>query len=231
MKEKLHNFVYLSTNKINGKKYVGDHSTNNLGDGYFGSGKYFLRALKEYGKENFEIKILEFFSSKEEAFNAQERYIKEHNTLFPDGYNLDSKGGFHYQILSENTKNKMKIPKTLEHKKKLKDAWIERRKRKISKETRDKNRKSHLGKKQSQECKDKIGKANSSRIWKEESREKLRLKKSGSQLSEETKKLIGKKIPCIYCGKEMNAGNLSRYHNENCKLKPISQISFLLIRK
>lgn len=25
---------------------------------------------------------------------------------------------------------------------------------------------------------------------------------------------------CCHCGKEMNLGNLSRYHNDNCKLKP-----------
>ena len=37
------------------------------------------------------------------------------------------------------------------------------------------------------------------------------------------RKKIGRKHKhkCKYCDVEMNAGNLSRYHNENCKLKYI----------
>ena len=80
-------FVYITTNLLNGKQYVGDHSTNNLNDGYIGSGyPYFIRAIKEHGKENFKREILEFFDTKEEAFAAQEKYIIQYNTLAPNGY-------------------------------------------------------------------------------------------------------------------------------------------------
>jgi group I intron endonuclease len=87
-------FTYITTNLYNGKQYVGDRSCDNPEkDPYLGSGDYFKNALKLYGKKNFVRKILEFFPTKQEAFNAQEKYIKEYNTLIPNGYNISPKGG------------------------------------------------------------------------------------------------------------------------------------------
>jgi len=106
-------FVYITTNLINKMQYVGDHSTNNINDKYLGSGRpYFQRALKEYGKENFKREILEFFLTKQEAFDAQEKYIIQYNTLVPNGYNLSPKGGHHCpNSWSEESKKKLSISK------------------------------------------------------------------------------------------------------------------------
>ena len=92
------NFVFITTNLLNGKQYVGDHSTNDLNcyktKNYLGSGRpHFERAKKKYGKENFKREILEIFETKKEAFDAQEKYIKQFNTLTPNGYNISPKGG------------------------------------------------------------------------------------------------------------------------------------------
>lgn len=71
MEKKFH-FVYITTNLINQKQYVGDHSTDNVNDRYMGSGKYLKNALNEYDKENFKRDILQIVDTKEEAFNLQQ---------------------------------------------------------------------------------------------------------------------------------------------------------------
>lgn len=108
-KIKKYHFVYITTNLINGKQYIGDHSCDNIeNDTYLGSGVYFLNALNEYGIKNFKRKIIQFFETKEEAFNVQEKYIKQYNTLVPNGYNMSPQGGFKNSGMhSEESKKKM----------------------------------------------------------------------------------------------------------------------------
>jgi len=79
-------FVYITTNLITNKQYIGDHSTNSLDDGYLGSGMAIKNSIKKHVKKSFQKEILEFFNTKQEAFDAQEKYINEFNTLYPNGY-------------------------------------------------------------------------------------------------------------------------------------------------
>jgi len=72
MSKKFH-YVYVTINLINEKCYVGDHSSDDPNDDYLGSGILFNRAKKKYKKENFKKEILEYFDTKEKAFNAQEK--------------------------------------------------------------------------------------------------------------------------------------------------------------
>jgi len=62
---KKYNYVYVTTNLINGAQYVGDHSTNNLNDDYLGSGKYLFRSIKKYKK-----KILKLSQEKFQRFRS-----------------------------------------------------------------------------------------------------------------------------------------------------------------
>lgn len=80
-------FVYKTTNKVNGKFYIGRHSTNNLDDGYLGSGKHLLLALKKYGKENFKRDILEFCEDFEHLKQMEEYWIDSTQAI-KLGYNL-----------------------------------------------------------------------------------------------------------------------------------------------
>ena len=42
--------VYITTNLINYKKYIGSHVCKDLSDGYLGSGTSLIQALKKYSK-------------------------------------------------------------------------------------------------------------------------------------------------------------------------------------
>jgi len=109
-------FVYLTTNLVNGKQYIGEHVTTNINDAYLGSGIIIQNAIAEYGKQNFKRDIIEFFLTKQEAFNAQEKYIIKYNTLKPNGYNISPSGGLQcVNGWSEELKEKMRKPKSEEH--------------------------------------------------------------------------------------------------------------------
>lgn len=85
--------VYITTNLINGKQYVGDHTTKNLNDNYLGSGIYLINAIKKYGRHNFIFKILYLFPTRQKAHEAEIMYINKYNTLRPFGYNISPTGG------------------------------------------------------------------------------------------------------------------------------------------
>lgn len=66
-------YIYLTTNNINGMKYIGKHY-GELDDSYLGSGKILKRAIDKYGKENFTKSIL-YISNNNEENNEKEKYF------------------------------------------------------------------------------------------------------------------------------------------------------------
>lgn len=101
--------VYCITNLINNKKYIGitsrdikvrfqEHCSHNH--------TLIYDAVKKYGKENFNIEILENNISEEEIDKRERYFINKFNTLVPNGYNL-STGGISNKNLNNITKQKL----------------------------------------------------------------------------------------------------------------------------
>lgn len=97
-KEKQFHYIYKTTNLITNKFYVGMHSTNNLQDGYIGSGKILKYSIAKYGKENHKFEILEFVDSRKELAARESIVVNE--ALLSDPLNMNLKiggfGGFGY---------------------------------------------------------------------------------------------------------------------------------------
>lgn len=103
--------VYRVTNKVNGKIYVGVHKTNNLDDGYMGSGKYLRRAQEKQGLENFEKEILFVFDNPEEMYAKEAEIVNEDFLSEENTYNLTlgGHGGWYSCNTKEGVENRKHI--------------------------------------------------------------------------------------------------------------------------
>lgn len=95
-----YHFVYKTTNKINGHYYYGVHNTNNLDDGYIGSGAALKVAVKKYGVENFEREIIKFFDTMDEAFKYESKIVNENLIKDNKCYN-EQVGGRYFNTLGK----------------------------------------------------------------------------------------------------------------------------------
>ena len=91
-----YHFIYKTTDTRNGNFYIGMHSTNNLDDGYVGSGTRLKQLIYKHGKEIFNMEILEFLPNREllkkreiEIVNSDLLLEEKCMNLKPGGY-----GGF-----------------------------------------------------------------------------------------------------------------------------------------
>lgn len=76
MKRK-YNYFYRTENLSNGKFYYGIHKTDNLEDGYLGSGIRLQQAIKNYGVENFEKIVLKYFDFYKDALEFEGEIVNE----------------------------------------------------------------------------------------------------------------------------------------------------------
>jgi hypothetical protein len=84
----MYHFLYKTTNTITGKIYIGAHSTANLNDDYFGSGKQIKDAIKKYGKQVFIREILDHFDTRDEAFAQESKIVTEDFIKESNNYNM-----------------------------------------------------------------------------------------------------------------------------------------------
>lgn len=248
--------IYKLTCKENNKIYIG--KSVNLQrrfnyHKYCEGGKVYegilQRAIKKYKWESFKIEILEVFENfnKETDHNTllekEKSYIEKYNSTDNTiGYNMclystDRTGVPH----SEKTKEKMRGPKSKEHKEKIRlsrlgkpnlnrmgkpcsDELKERLRvintgKKMSEESKEKMRQARLGKGLSDETKEKLRQANLGKKMSTEAIEKMRQANLGKKMSDETKE----KLRNAFIGKprseetkeKIRQGNLGKKHNKN----------------
>ena len=97
-------YIYKITRVIDGKFYVGMHSTDNLEDGYFGSGKKITRSIKKHGKEAHVKEILEFLENRKSLSLREEELVCETLLNNPKCMNLIA-GGEAFKGVNETGKN------------------------------------------------------------------------------------------------------------------------------
>ena len=104
--------IFLSTNIINGKQYIGQTRTNDKN--YFGSGKLLIFALEKYGRQNFSRQTLEVIED-ENLLDEREiywinKFDAANNRNF---YNIQEGGrGWSKKVLEDYWKNRHETEKT-----------------------------------------------------------------------------------------------------------------------
>lgn len=70
-----YHIIYKTTCLVTGKWYIGMHSTDDLNDGYLGSGQQLRRSVKKYGKEQHKTEVLEFLPDRESLWRREEELV------------------------------------------------------------------------------------------------------------------------------------------------------------
>jgi len=187
-------YIYVITNKINGKQYVGQTIVDVQ--------KRWKRhcwtctiknprmpiayAIRKYGKANFRVEQVQVCSSQAELDLAEIDWCNRLNTMSPNGYNL--KAGNGRGTFSIETRRKISLAN---------------KGKKVSEETRKKLSVSHKGIKLSQAAKDKLSEFN-----------------KGKKLSEEHKKSIAAAVAKDYVlvdpnGDIITINNMKAFCEEN----------------
>lgn len=187
MRKNAYGFVYLTENLVNGKKYIGAHRSDKQ-DSYLGSGKFLIKAINKYGKDNFKQTILEFAYCEETLFDLEKKYISEHDAVNDKNYYnisdggktpvlIGEKNGFFGKKHSSETREKMKKGRAKNPKK-----YTEEEKRELSLIMKERWN--------DPEFKEKMKNRKPRRKFTEEDKRKHSEKMKGKKISDETRKKL-----------------------------------------
>ena len=217
--------VYIHTNKINNKKYIG--VTRQLPEQRWKNGKgyvrneYFYRAIQKYGWDNFEHEVVLVNLTKEQAEMFEVEMIKYYRSNQKEfGYNIEGGGNLHKEV-SEETRQKVRESKLgnknpnfgkcgklnpfygKHHTEEMKEYY-----RKIN----SGNNSPWYGRKHTEEEKRKISEANKGKKFTKEHRENLSKAKKGKNKG--GKNYQARKVICLEDLKTFNSiAEAGEYYN------------------
>lgn len=89
----MYGYIFITINKMNGKKYIGQSTYKRNHAEYIGSGKILRRSIKKHGKSSF-IKLILYVCKDKHDLNYMEiHYINLYNAVYDETfYNLASGG-------------------------------------------------------------------------------------------------------------------------------------------
>lgn len=94
-------FVYITTNLVNGKKYIGRRKYYNGWENYLGSGVIIKKAIDLYGEDNFKREIICECNTKEELYRMEEYYINLYKAYESDDfYNISASSNGGYDVIA-----------------------------------------------------------------------------------------------------------------------------------
>jgi len=111
-----HYLVYQVTNLINEKIYIGIHITENVEDGYMGSGRRVRKAIKRHGLINFKKEILFDFDNPEDMVAKEIELVDRTFIARKDVYNIQIGGNgwnsFDTVTVKDSSGNCFRVHKT-----------------------------------------------------------------------------------------------------------------------
>jgi hypothetical protein len=72
-----YHFIYKTTCIITNNFYIGMHSTDNLEDGYIGSGKRLWYSINKHGKDNHVCEIIEFLPDRKSLKEREQEIVNK----------------------------------------------------------------------------------------------------------------------------------------------------------
>lgn len=211
-------FIYITTNLINGKKYIGQKMFRKEWKTYLGSGVSLKLSFKKYGKEKFLREIIAIVYSKDELNEIEIKFIKEYNAVKSKLYYNIAEGGKVGSTIAGLSEEKLK-----ERSRKMSLAF---KGMKLSPERIKKLSECHIGLKHIKESKLKISESNKGKIVSDETRRKISLVRKNNNITAWNKNIprtdleklnISKSLIGKYVG--INSPNYGKIMSEEQKNK------------
>lgn len=224
-------FTYIITHIPSNVKYYGVRFAecchpSDLGTTYFSSSKTVKSLIQEEGISNFAFEVRKLFETKQAAINWESKFLlRVKAAQSPHWFNKNN-GGRNFiwprgKPKSELTKQRMRKPKSTEHRQKLHEhldkirtvpEWTDERRENYTKNYSGENHPS-FGRKNF--ARSELNKARKGKTFEELYGDRADELKAKCSVSASQPK---KKIECPHCGKIGAVHLMSRYHFDKCKM-------------